>query len=134
MASRTDPEVEFRGVRDLRRDLHKFVPEIDKELGRSLRKIGGPVLATARELAPNRTGEFARSLRLSVTRGGISIVSTHPAAGVLHWGGTIEPRGVPITFPRNEFAVRAAAAHADRLVEDVGDGIEKVLRQVGRSS
>jgi hypothetical protein len=124
-------QVTTNGLREFRRDIRKLEPEVDKELGRELREVGGPVLSQARSLAPRLTGELARSLRLSVTQRSMSIYSTLPQAPVLHWGGTIRPRGVGITFPRTEFATRAILANADRLVDGIGDGVERAAERLG---
>ena len=60
-----------------------------------------------------------------------SIGSTLAYAGVVHWGGVIRPRGVPITFPRTEFISRAVDDHTDQLVEDIADGVDRAARRAG---
>jgi hypothetical protein len=38
---------------------------------------------------------------------------------------------VPITFKPTEFITRAAEDHADELVDDIGDGVERAARRAG---
>lgn len=126
-----DADIDTPGLRDFRRDLKRLQPLIAKELTGELRDISQPVVIRAASLAPRLTGELARSLRVSVQQRGVSIYSTLPQAPVLHWGGTIRPRGVPITFPRTEFISRAVEEHADRLLDDVSDGVERASHRAG---
>jgi phage gpG-like protein len=126
-----DVTVDAKGVREFRRALRKLDRDSDRQLQRDLRQGGRPILEEARARAPRLTGELARSLRLSVTQRGISVFSSLPQAPVIHWGGTIRPRGVAITFPRTEFITRAVEDHADALIDDIGDGIEAAARRAG---
>jgi hypothetical protein len=123
--------LEVNGLRELRRDLRRLDPALDKEVRRGFREASRPILQTAQGFAPNRTGQLARSLRISVTQRGIAITSTHPGAGVIHWGGTIEPRGYPIEFPRSAFAIRAGEAHLNRLADEMGDAVERAADSTG---
>jgi hypothetical protein len=126
-----EPQVDVQGIREFRRDLKRLQPDIDRELRGDIREAGGKVLPVARAFAPTLTGELARSIRLSVTQRGVSIYSTLPQAPVLHWGGEISPRGVPITFPRTEFISEAVERQADELLDDIGDGVERAARKTG---
>jgi hypothetical protein len=125
------PIVDVSGWRVFRQELKHLDPEADKALRKGLREIGVPVLTRARSLAPRDTGELSRSIRLSVTKREMSIYSTLPQAPVLHWGGTISPRGTEITFPRTEFATRAVMEHADKLIEGIGDNFENAATRLG---
>ena len=129
--ARGDVEVTVRGLKEFRRDLRRLEPEVDKELRKSIKAAAGKVAVEAAALAPRRTGTLARSIRPYVSGARASIGSTLPYAPVVHWGGTIRPRGVPITFAATEFISRAAARHADRLVDEIGDGIEAAADRVG---
>jgi hypothetical protein len=126
-----EPQIDVQGIREFRRDLKRLQPDIDRELRGEIREAGGVILVRARTLAPRLTGELARSLRLSVTQRGVSIYSPLPQAPVLHWGGTIEPRGAPITFPRTEFISQAVEDRADELLDDISDGVERAALKAG---
>lgn len=126
-----DVQVRVDGLREFRRDLRKVDREVDKELRGEIKDAANTVLEEARATAPIRTGALARSLKVSVTGRGASIYSALPYAPVVHWGGVIEPRGVPIRFPRTEFITRAVERGADRLVEDIGDGVERAAKRAG---
>jgi hypothetical protein len=123
--------VKTEGLREFRRDLRKMDRVADQALSRELRETGNPVLLRARTLSPRLTGELSRSLRFSVTQKSLSVYSTLPQAPVLHWGGTISPRGVAIEFPRTEFITRAVIEHADQLVEGIGDNLENAAERLG---
>jgi phage gpG-like protein len=123
--------VTTKGLGELRRDLRRLEPLVDRELRDALREAGEKVAITAGALAPRRSGALAHSIRPFVSGARVSIGSTLPYAGVVHWGGTIRPRGVPITFKPTEFVTRAAEDHADELVDDIGDGVERAARRAG---
>lgn len=124
-------DVSVPGLAAFRRDLRKLDAEADKELRTGLKDGGGKVLAEARAAAPRRSGALAKSLKLSVTARRVSIYSNLPYAPVVHWGGTIKPRGVPITFARTEFISGAAERGADQLVADIAAGVERAAIRSG---
>lgn len=126
-----DVMIETEGLAALRRDLKRLDPLIDRELRDAIRDAAGKVAITAGALAPRRSGELAHSIRPFVSGAKASIGSTVPYAGVVHWGGTIRPRGEPITFKRTEFITRAVDDHADQIVQDMGDGVERAARRAG---
>lgn len=126
-----EPGIETRGLREFRRDLKRINPLIEKELRQAIRTAALRVRSRVVTTAPRLTGELAGSFRVSVTTRGASIYSRLPQAPVLEFGGTIEPRGVPITFPRTEFVGRAVDTEADRLVEDISDGINHAAHRAG---
>lgn len=126
-----DAAVHTQGLRELRRDLKRLDPLIDRELRDAIRDAADKVAVTAGALAPRDSGALAHSIRPFVSGPKASIGSALPYAGVVHWGGTISPRGVPITFPRTEFISRAVDDHTDALVEEVADGIDRAARKAG---
>lgn len=129
MADQVDIRVE--GLRDFRRDLKRVDKEADKELRKSIRAAALKVAVEAAASAPRRSGALAKSIRPYVSGASASIASTLPYAGVVHWGGTIEPRGVKIRFPRTEFITKAVERHTDQIVDDIGAGIERAAHRAG---
>jgi phage gpG-like protein len=126
-----DPIVRVEGLRELNRDLKRLEPETAKLLRTDIRAIAERVAIEARATAPRRTGTYARSIRTYVTQRGANIGSTLPQAGVLHFGGTIRPRGVPIVFPARPVISQAVDRNADRLVDEMGDAVEQAALRVG---
>ena len=126
-----DPVVRTKGLAELRRDLKRLDPLIDRELRDAIKEAADKVAVTAGALAPRDSGALAHSIRPYVSGARASIGSTLPYAGVVHWGGTIRPRGVPITFPRTEFISRAVDDHTDQIVEDIADGVDRAARSAG---
>lgn len=124
-------QVYVQGLREFRRDLKRLEPETAKLLRADIRAIAVRVAAEAQANAVRRTGTYARSIRPSVTARGASIGSRLPQAGVLHWGGTISPRGVPIVFPARPVISEAVDRNTDRLVHELGDAVETAALRVG---
>jgi phage gpG-like protein len=123
--------VYVEGLREFRRDLKRLEPETAKLLRADLKVVGVRIAAEARSQAVQRTGAYARSIRPYVTARGVSVGSRLPQAGVLHFGGTIRPRGVPITFPARPVVSEAVDRNTDRLVNEIGDAVEQAARRTG---
>lgn len=126
-----EPTVRVEGLRELRRDLRRLQPELDKQLRKDIKAAADKVAAAARANAPRRTGRYADSIKSYVTGTTASVGSRLPQAGVLHWGGTIKPRGVSITFPARPVISDAVDRQADQLVEDIGDAVDTAARRAG---
>jgi hypothetical protein len=114
--------------------LRAIEKDTTKELSKALREEANKVrdkvrTSTAR---PYRTGKLRRSVKTSV-RGkyNASLYSLLPQAGVLHWGGTIRPRGVPITFPKTEFVTAEVLAGADEFEERIADRFDEISHRHG---
>lgn len=106
-------------------------PETGKALQRELKEVVGKVAAEAALLAPRRTGALAESYK-AYTRGNVAGVrSALPYAGVIEFGGTISPRGTPITIQRSAPITRAVQRQTDSIVEHVGDAIDTAARRAG---
>jgi phage gpG-like protein len=119
------------GLREFRRDLKRLEPETAKLLRSDIRAIAERVAAEARAAAVSRTGGYAASIRPYVTARGASVGSRLPQAGVLHFGGTIRPRGVPITFPARPVISESVDRNTDRLVDEIGDAVEQAALRAG---
>ena len=131
MASRADNAIRLEGFKEFRRDLKKLEPDVDKELRKDIRAAAAKVAVAAAVSAPRVTGEYAKSIRPYVTARGVSVGSRLPQAGVLHWGGTIRPRGVDIKFPARPVISDALDKQTDRIVEDLGDAVDRAARRAG---
>jgi phage gpG-like protein len=130
MAGR-DEGVRLEGFREFRRDLRKLEPAVAKGLSADIKAAAAKVAADARATAPHVTGKYAASIRPYVTARGASVGSRLPQAGVLHYGGTIQPRGVPITFPARPVVSEALDRRTDQIVDEVGDAVERAARAAG---
>jgi len=126
-----DVDVRVDGLREFRRDLRKVDREADKELRKNIRDSVFKMASAAAAMAPRQSGALAKSIRPYVSGARASIGSRLPYAGVVHFGGTIEPRGVEIRFPATEFISKAVDRGTDELVEDIGDGIERAAIRAG---
>jgi phage gpG-like protein len=128
-----DPAVRLEGFKEFRRDLKRLEPEAEKALRKDIKAAAGKVAVAAAASASvfARTGKYAKSIRPYVTARGASVGSRLPQAGVLHFGGTIRPRGVAITFPARPVVGEALDRQTDRIVEEVGDAIEQAAIRAG---
>ena len=115
----------------MRRDLRKFEPLVAKELRRDERRIATEVAKEASGRAVRLTGEYAKSFKPSVTNRGAAIVSKLPQAGVVHFGGTIRPRGVPIVFKPRPVVSDVIDEETDQIVDQMGDAVERAARSAG---
>jgi phage gpG-like protein len=123
--------IKLEGFREFSRDLRKLEPAVAKELRADIKVAAGKVATAAQANAPRLTGAYARSIRPYVTARGASVGSRLPQAGLLHFGGTIRPRGVPITFQARPVVSEALDRQTDQIVEDLGDSIDRAARSVG---
>lgn len=132
MATRdTEFAVRTKGLGALNRSLGKIDKDMRKRSVGKLRDIAKKVRADARPLAPVKTGKLAGSFRYSASNRGASVSSNLPQAGVHEFGGTISPRGVPITIKRSRMLGRAVekdTAHIERELEAL---FEQVARSAG---
>lgn len=125
--------VRLEGFKEFRRDLKRLEPEVEKELRKDIKVIATGIAGQAAGAAQSFavTGKYAKSIRAYVTAKGASVGSRLSQAGVLHFGGTIEPRGVPITIKARPVISDALDKRANRIVEDFGDAIEDAARRTG---
>lgn len=131
MAARNETAVRIDGLAKLRRDLRDLDKDALKELRLVLKSAADEVAREASATAPRRTGNLARSYQ-PFTRGNVAGVrSKLPYAGVVEWGGTIRPRGVPIEFQRRQPIGRALERRQDQIIEKVADGIDDIARRNG---
>jgi len=126
--------IELRGARELRSVLKRTEPEADQHLKEELKTIGARVALVGAAKAPRRTGALQRSIRPYVTTRGIAIGSNLPYAGVVHWGGTIRPRGAPIQFRRRPFLEDAVEDVADWALTEVAGAFDRAVNQAGWES
>lgn len=114
------------GLAKLRRDLGRIDRGLRTAADRHIRQAANRVRDTARSKAPRRTGRLSKSIRTSVRARGASIYSNLEYAPVHEWGGTISPRGTPITIEASHYMAEAVEENTDMIEEELGrllDGI-----------
>jgi hypothetical protein len=125
-------EVEVKGAREFQRDLSRVPRDTARNTEDVLERNANLIAAEARARAPRQTGRYAASIRARPSReGGMTVGSDLPQAGVLHYGGTIRPRGVDIRFPARPVISDALEDRADKIVDEVGDAVDKAARRAG---
>lgn len=129
--ARQDVHVEVEGLAKFRRDLNQLEPAVDKEAQKEIKQAVGKIATTAGAQAPRQSGDLAHSIRPFGSGARLGVGSKLPYAKVLEYGGTIQPRGVPIKFQPSLFVTKAVEDHADELVEDIGNAVDRAARRVG---
>jgi hypothetical protein len=108
--------------------------ETEKELTSKLRDLGNEVRDKVRSSTqpPFRTGKTRHSIRTSVRRKSeVSLYSTLPQAPVWEFGGTIRPKGVPITFPKTSFVSGTVLKYGDDFDERIADEFDRIAHRHG---
>lgn len=124
--------VEVQGLKALRASLRAVDRGALREVQKVTKAAAQIVAAEAGRNAPRgRTGNLAASLR-GTTQGTAGIVrSPLPYAKVHEWGGTIRPRGVPITIKRSAYVSRALDSKAEQVGKALADGFDRLARTNG---
>jgi phage gpG-like protein len=119
------------GIGDLRRSLRATDRDGLKAV-QAVTKAAAQLVATdARQRAPRRTGALADSIR-ATTSGNSGIVrSPLPYAKVHEYGGTIRPRGVPITIKRSAFVASALDDKAEEVGKALAAGFDALAVRRG---
>jgi HK97 gp10 family phage protein len=130
--------VEVEGLRDLMRDLRKLGDkDAAREVRGALKKAAAPIAADAARRAPRSDRDrrnwkykkhLADTIRPAVQGNKVFIRSPAPHGKTVHWGGRhpadTHNREKWVVVRGRPFISDAVEAHADRLVDMIGDGLE----------
>ena len=131
--------IQTEGLNQLNRSLGKIDKDLKRSSLRHLRDTAGDVARTAgslapkgkRPLPPNRKVRLADSFKGAANQRGASVVSHLPQAPVFEYGGTIAPKGTPITINRTQMVGKAVQKDARRIEEEVGNLLDRIARSNG---
>jgi phage gpG-like protein len=126
-----DVAIRVDGLRELHAALRNTDREAAKALRAELKAVAASVATEAASLAPRRTGRLAASIRPYATGNRAGVRSSLPYAGVVHWGGTIRPKGTPITFPARPFIADAMDRKADEAATQIAAVLDGAIRRAG---
>lgn len=130
----TEGSIQIVGFAKLRRDLKRMDVETNKRLSDYLKVITRQAATDAKRNLISRSkhsrGRVSGTIKASVTQRRTSIYSNHPAAGVLEYGGTIRPRGVPIRIGEKGY-MRGAIITATDDVETKLAEIARIIESSG---
>jgi hypothetical protein len=141
--------IDAAGLTVLRRDLAAISKDANREAIKAIRVAAEPVRRDAARRAPRSAQvpkgrktvrgtpsrkHLADSLRISVARNRVRIVSNLAHARVVHDGGRHPLFGnrehwVPVR--PNPFIARAAEAGANRMLDDLADGLDRLILRHG---
>lgn len=116
------------GVRELDEALSGLSDGMDRELAAALQQTAQAVVPEARRLTPRGPGpqsardnlpHVAETIFATAAGRFAQIVSPHPAAGWLEYGGTVHPNRHRITIAGHAMAHRAAESQLDRLESEL---------------
>jgi hypothetical protein len=116
----------------LRQDLEALQIGLGRELTALKRSAAETLARSTRANTPLGPGpqsphDALPHIRDTITARAAGVVSTHPAALVHEFGGTIAPRGVPIRIPRREMAARALRENATQIERDLAAAVERLI-------
>lgn len=131
MARGGAPTVEIEGLRDLRRDLRAISNEAAKDVQAVIKRAVSRVAEEAARQAPKQSGALAASYKPFTSGNLAGVRSRLPYAPIVEFGGTIAPKGAEIRFDRRLIVTRAAEREADKVVKEIGDGIEASAKRHG---
>lgn len=124
-------EIRVEGLASLRRSIRAYDRGVLKEVQAVTKHAAMIVAVEARTLAPRQSGALAASIKPG-TSGSAGIVrSPLPYASVVHYGGTISPRGTPITFQRSNFVGRALDNKRGEVIADLSRGFNELAVRNG---
>lgn len=119
--------VQVRGLSQLNRSLGRIDKDLRRESLRHIREVARKARDTARDkYTPKLTSELAKSLRYSASNRGATLSSKLAQAGVHEWGGTIRPRGTPITIQRSRMLGQGIQDHT----EDIDNQLKSILDRI----
>lgn len=130
----------FQDIPDVRRDFESVKAGLGRELTALLRSEADTVARATKPFTPLGPGptsakdnlpHIADTISGAALPTGAAVVTTHPGGPVLEYGGTISPRGHPITFKQHAMAHKAGEAQLPRLERDVTQRINDLLRTHG---
>lgn len=135
----TEFAVKTKGLGALNRSLGKIDKALKRDAVKHLRETAKDVAGTAGSLAPRgtrplprgRTVRLADSYKGAANQRGGSVYSNLPQAPVFEYGGTIAPRGVPITIRKHRVVGFAIQREAPRIEEEIGDLLDRIARRNG---
>ena len=134
----------FPNASQVRRDLKMIERGIGREVTAAFRTAGMVVAARTAALTPRGPGpragaknpndrlpHVADTIRAGTKGKAITVRSTHPAAPVLEFGGTIRPRGAPIHFRARAMAKTAGERTTADLERELERQLDALLRRHG---
>lgn len=128
------------GAKELRRAMRNGGADVG-DMRKVHREIAADLAATARPLAPHRSGKLAASLKGTGTQTKASIVAGSagvPYAGAIHFGWPTRPnagrgwRGGPIA--PQPFLYTAIDRRRDEVLEAYNEHVERICREVERAA
>jgi hypothetical protein len=127
MANR--PAVEAKGLNKFRSDLRRADKAVAKELQAELKGIAATVAAEAGGAAPSRSGTMAAAYR------GVAVGSKAVVRNRILYSRFIEfgfhPGGGSTFVPGRNLIGQAIERQEDRIVDELGDAIERAATKVG---
>lgn len=124
--------LDIKGYAAFRRGINKLDKGLGKQLSDHVRKMAIKVRDDARRNAPvGPSGDLHKSIKHSVTVKQATIYSNLAYAPVHEWGGTIRPKGVPITIQRTRYIGRAIDDNAEHIESEMTSMFESLKRSSG---
>ena len=123
--------VAVEGLAQLRTSLRAIDRDALKEVQSVTKRAAEIVAVQSRTNAPHKTGKLSASIKAR-TSGNKGIVGSKlPYAKVHEFGGTIAPKGAPITIKASRYIDRALESKSDEVARELETGLDQVLTRHG---
>jgi hypothetical protein len=134
--------VRIEGLQSVHARLKKFQVEAAKDFRKAEGRAAEVVSRAAAAKAPRGHRPLPKNRRLRlhetikpIVRGTRVYVgalgSQAPHGNVVHWGGTIKPKGTPIHFQRRPFILEAFRETRPEFVRELEMELDKAIREAG---
>lgn len=129
------PLIATGGIRALQRDFRAMIPDSAVEIREIIKGAIGPMLQVAKDNAPGSGHTIGSPWRATV-RGSVgTLTNPHPGAAPWEFGGTIAPRGTPITLTPPAHMIYGGGGAIEKAKGDVEKeliiGFERLARRHG---
>lgn len=133
--------IEIEGLKEIRRDLKRYSPELNKALNKNFKELVKKVVVLAQNLSPKLQGEMppgrtagalAKGIKPVVTQSTVAITSKAPHARIFEFGGRHPVFGNDTWVFQPKMAYLFPAV--DQSGSDVSEAAEQALEQARREA
>jgi phage gpG-like protein len=106
-------------------------PDVRREIPKALKEGAKLVQRAGRPYVARRSGDLAADWRIGGGQKAVYLRNRKPYAGVIEFGGTIQPKGTPFTIAAQPSMTRALEERQEQIVEAIGDALDGVATRHG---
>lgn len=123
--------IRVEGLAGLVADVRAMQPDVRREIPKALKAGAKLVQRAGRPYVARLTGELAADWRIGGGQKQVYLRNRKPYAGVLEFGGTIQPKGTPFEIKAQPSMTRALEEKQEQIVDAIGDALDGVATRHG---